>query len=141
MKKPDPKLAGNKSSELRDAFGPLRPYFVKSAWFTVIAGLLVLMPSWYMLEVYDRVVNSRSVMTLLMLTVLVLAAYVVMEVLEWAHNEQMREAGLELDRVISDRIFTASFEANLSKRLWRWCSLCSSSRSARCWATQPWLGR
>lgn len=111
MKTPDPKQT--RSSELRDAFGPLRPYFVKSAWFGVVAGLLVLMPSWYMLEVYDRVVNSRSHMTLLMLTLLVLAAYVVMEILEWAHNEEMREAGLVLDRLMGDRIFTASFEANL----------------------------
>src|SRR5687768_15029256 len=99
MKAPDPKLARN-LPELRQAIGTLKPYFVRSAWFSIIAGLLVLMPSWYMLEVYERVVNSRSHMTLLMLTVLVLAAYAVMEVLEWAHNEEMRQAGLELDRVM-----------------------------------------
>ena len=81
----------------------------------MIASLLVLMPSWYMLEVYDRVVNSRNHFTLLMLTVLVLAAYVVMEVLEWAHAEQMHEAGLVLDARVSDRVFTASFEAHLRR--------------------------
>jgi len=45
-----------------------------------VASLLVLAPSAYMLEVYDRVVNSRSHMTLAMLTLLVLAVFVVMEV-------------------------------------------------------------
>ncbi|RYF40797.1 MAG: ATP-binding cassette domain-containing protein, partial [Comamonadaceae bacterium] len=81
----------------------------------MIASLLVLMPSWYMLEVYERVVNSRSHFTLLMLTVLVLAAYVVMEVLEWAQAEQMHEAGLVLDARLADRVFTASFQAHLRR--------------------------
>jgi len=115
MKTPDPKLLQRPASELRLAIDSLRPYFVRSAWFTLIAGLLVLMPSLYMLEVYDRVVSSRSHMTLAMLTLLVLAAYVVMEVLEWAHSEVMHRAGLALDRKMSDRIFVASFEANLKR--------------------------
>lgn len=115
MKSPDPKAVQRSATEVRQALEALRPYFVRSAWFTVIAGLLVLMPSWYMLEVYDRVVNSRNYMTLSMLTLLVLAAYALMEVLEWAHNEEMHQAGLALDRRLSDRIFLASFEANLKR--------------------------
>lgn len=101
--------------ELRQVLGELRPYFVKSAWFTLIAGLLVLAPNGYMLEVYDRVVNSRNHMTLWMLTLGVLLAYVVMETLEWAHNEEMQEAALHLDRRLSSRVFLASFEANLRR--------------------------
>ncbi len=46
-----------------------------------------------------------------------LAAYAVMEVLEWAHAEQMHEAGLVLDAQLAERIFTASFEANLRRLL------------------------
>ena len=66
------------SSELRQALGELQPYFKRAAWLSVVASLLVLAPSAYMLEVYDRVVNSRSHMTLAMLTLLVLAVFVVM---------------------------------------------------------------
>ena len=40
-------------------------------WFSVVCSLLVLAPSGYMLEVYDRVVNSRNHTTLAMLTLLV----------------------------------------------------------------------
>lgn len=115
MAAPDPKSIQRPATELRQALGSLRPYFVRSAWFTVIAGLLVLMPSWYMLETYDRVLNSRNQFTLLMLTLLVLGAYALMEVLEWAHSEEMRLAGLALDRRLSDRIFSATFEANLKR--------------------------
>ncbi len=115
MRALNPQALQRPASELRQAVDTLRPYFVKSAWFTVIASLLVLMPSWYMLEVYDRVVNSRNHLTLAMLTLLVLASFVVMEVLEWAHSEEMHEAGLALDRKLSHRIFMASFEANLKR--------------------------
>lgn len=115
MKAPDPKNLQRPASELRRAVDSLRQYFLRAGWFTFMASLLVLMPSWYMLEVYDRVVNSRSHMTLAMLTVLVLATYVVMEVLEWAQSQVMHEAALAFDAKLSDRIFTASFEANLKR--------------------------
>jgi ATP-binding cassette subfamily C exporter for protease/lipase len=103
------------ASELRQAIAALRPYFVRAGWFSVLASLLVLAPSGYMLEVYDRVVNSRSHMTLWMLTLLVLGLYLLMEVLEWARSETMRAASVELDSKMSERIFGAIFEANLRR--------------------------
>jgi ATP-binding cassette subfamily C exporter for protease/lipase len=102
-------------SELREAMAALQPYFKQAALFSLFASLLVLAPSGYMLEVYDRVVNSRSHMTLAMLTLLVLFAYVVMEVLEWVRSEVMHEAGMAFDQRMSGRIFAAIFEANLKR--------------------------
>ncbi|MHB1113617.1 MAG: type I secretion system permease/ATPase [Acidovorax defluvii] len=104
-----------KPSELREAIASLRPYFVRTGWFSLVCSLLVLAPSGYMLEVYDRVVNSRSHTTLVMLTLLVLGAYVVMEVLEWARSEVMRAASVELDGKLSGRVFEAIFEASLRR--------------------------
>jgi ATP-binding cassette subfamily C exporter for protease/lipase len=109
-------MSSNKPpSELRSAINELMPYFRRAALFSVFASLLILAPSVYMLEVYDRVVNTRSHMTLAMLTVMVLFAFVVMEVLEWVRSEVMHEASLALDRRMSSRIFTAIFEANLKR--------------------------
>lgn len=102
-------------SELCEALAALRPYFKQAAWFSLFASLLILAPSGYMLEVYDRVVNSRSHTTLAMLTLLVLAAYVLMEVLEWVRSEVMHEASMAFDRSMSGRIFFAIFEANLKR--------------------------
>jgi ATP-binding cassette subfamily C exporter for protease/lipase len=102
-------------SELREAIGDLKPYFARALLFSIVASLLVLAPTLYMLEVYDRVVNSRSHMTLGMLTVLVLWAYVVMEVLEWARGTIMREAGLKFENRLAPRLFDAIFEANLKR--------------------------
>ena len=104
-----------KPSELREAIASLRPFFFFFCWFSLVCSLLVLAPSGYMLEVYDRVVNSRNHTTLVMLTLLVLGAYMVMELLEWARSEVMRAASVELDRRMSGRIFSAIFEANLRR--------------------------
>jgi ATP-binding cassette subfamily C exporter for protease/lipase len=103
------------TSELREAVASLRPFFVRSLWFSLVCSVLVLAPSAYMLEVYERVVNSRSHMTLWMLTLAVLGAFVVMELLEWARSEVMRSASIALDRKLSSRVFDAIFEANLKK--------------------------
>lgn len=103
------------SSELRQALGELQPYFKRALGFSLIASLLVLAPSAYMLEVYDRVVNSRNHMTLAMLTLLVLAVFMVMEILDWARGQLLHEASQALDRRMSARVFNAIFEANLKR--------------------------
>ena len=121
MNPPNPAMArpglpgAGQRSELWQALQPLRPYFVRSAWFTVIATLLTLASTGYMLEVYDRVVNSRSHTTLLMLTLLVLFVWLVMELLEWAHSTEMHHAGLVFDEATNARVFRLSFEANLRR--------------------------
>ncbi|MDO9215770.1 MAG: type I secretion system permease/ATPase [Lacisediminimonas sp.] len=104
-----------KPAELQQAVRALQPYFVRAALFSVCASLLVLAPSGYMLEVYGRVVNSRSHLTLAMLTLLVLAAYCLMEVLEWARAEVMYQAGQELDRKMRNRVFGVIFESSLRR--------------------------
>ncbi|WP_431112639.1 type I secretion system permease/ATPase [Variovorax paradoxus] len=104
-----------KSGELRQAVMSLRACFVRAAWFSVCSGLLLLAPSAYMLEVYGRVVNSRNTFTLAMLTLLVLAAYCLMEVLDWARTEVMHRAGQQLDLKMRNRVFTAIFEAGLKR--------------------------
>ena len=102
-------------SELRQAVMSLRPCFVRAAWFSVCSSLLVLAPSGYMLEVYDRVINSRNAFTLLMLTLAVLGAYVLMEVLEWARAHVLQEAGNQLDEQLRGRVVTAIFQARFKK--------------------------
>ncbi|OYU41880.1 MAG: hypothetical protein CFE44_27230 [Burkholderiales bacterium PBB4] len=54
-------------------------------------------------------------MTLAMVTLMVLIAYVVMEVLEWARSEVMHEGTLAMDKSLNTRVFQAIFEANLRK--------------------------
>ncbi|MCW5234400.1 type I secretion system permease/ATPase [Verminephrobacter eiseniae] len=102
-------------SELRQALAKLTPFFWRAFVFAIIGGLLVLGPTVYMFEVYDRVVNSRNELTLAMLTLIVLLAIVVMELLEWARAETLREAGAALDQALAPRIFNAIHVAHLKQ--------------------------
>jgi ATP-binding cassette subfamily C exporter for protease/lipase len=105
----------SRPSELRQALQHLAPWLLRAGFFSLLAGLLILAPTGYMLEVYERVVNSRSHMTLAMLTLLVLLAFVVMEVLEWARTETLREAGTAFEQQLTPRVFTLMFEAGLKR--------------------------
>ena len=104
-------------SELSLAFEPLKPVIYKAIGFSTLISLLALMPTVYMLEVYDRVVNSRSGMTLLMLTVLIVLAYAVMELLEKIRGALMRAAGVKVDEALSKRIYDAMFLGFLKRQV------------------------
>ena len=73
-------------SPLTDVFGPYFPRLRRVFLLSLVAGVLVLAPSVYMLEVYARVVDTRNHHTLWMLTLAVVVAYVVMELLEWVRG-------------------------------------------------------
>ena len=100
-------------SPLRDALASLLPSLKHAFIFSVFVNVLVLAPSAYMMEVYDRVVNSRSHSTLLMLTILVFGIYALLEALEWVRRQIMHDAGMEFDKGLRERVFGAIFSARL----------------------------
>lgn len=91
------------------------PIFRSVVGYSVITSLLVLMPTWFMLEVYDRVINSRSESTLWWLFAMVLLAYAVMELLDLFRARLLYRAGESVDRTLRDRLFEAAFTANLRR--------------------------
>ncbi|MCX7175680.1 MAG: type I secretion system permease/ATPase [Proteobacteria bacterium] len=105
----------NQNSELRNALFALKPFIQRTMFFSFFTNILVMVPTVYMLQVYDRVVNSRSHMTLAMLTLMVIGCFVLMELLEWVRTGIMQQAGLKLDAQMSERVFNAVFEANLRR--------------------------
>ena len=107
----------NAPSEMTLAFEPLKPVIYKAIFFSTLISLLALMPTFYMLEVYDRVVASRSGVTLLMLTLLVVLAYAVMEILEEIRGALMRAAGVQLDEALSKRVYDAMFLGLLRRQV------------------------
>jgi ATP-binding cassette subfamily C exporter for protease/lipase len=104
-------------AEVAQALARQTPALRRAFVFSVLAGLLVLVPTVYMFEVYGRVVDSRNVLTLAMLTLMALVALAVMEVLEWARAETLREAGSAFDAELAPRAFEATQSAHLKKGL------------------------
>lgn len=100
-------------SPLREALASLVSPILYTFGFSIVVNILVLAPSAYMMEVYDRVVNSRSYMTLSMLTILVVGCYLLLEGLEWVRREIMNESGIRLDRRLREETFGSLFAARL----------------------------
>ncbi|MBO8092657.1 MAG: type I secretion system permease/ATPase [Prosthecochloris sp.] len=91
----------------------LIPFVLRVFFVSLFTNILVLAPSLYMLEVYDRVVNSRNHTTLLMLTLLVIGLYIMLEILEWVRSRHMHEGALKLDEALRKRVFHALYAARL----------------------------
>ena len=92
-----------------------KPIFKRVLGFTLITGLLSLAPVVYMMEVYGRVINSRSVDTLIMLTVLVLAVYLLLELFEHVRHKLLEVAGRNLEQRLQQRVFDLAVDAQLMK--------------------------
>lgn len=86
-----------------------------AAALSFAVGLLMLVPSWYMFEVYGRVLNSRNVETLWWLVLMVLGTYLVVELLDLARARQLYQVGVGMERKLRSRLFDNVFEANLRK--------------------------
>ena len=83
--------------------------------FSAIINLLMLAPSLYMMQVYDRVLGSRNEITLLMLTLMMLGAYIFMGALELIRSFILVRIGAKFDMQLNQRVYTAAFEQNLKR--------------------------
>jgi len=81
--------------------------------FSAIINILMLLPSIYMLQVYDRVLPSQNEITLLMLTLMMLGGYVLMSALEFVRSFVLVRVGARLDMQLNKRVYTAAFEKSL----------------------------
>jgi len=103
-----------KNSELRSALWTLRHDVAVVGLLSMVTNLLMLVPTVYMLQIYDRVLVSHNEMTLLALSLLTLCAFAVAAFLEWSRSRILVSAATHLDRQLTSRIFDASFEASLN---------------------------
>ena len=102
-------------SELTRALWVFRRELAMVGAFSMVANLLLLTPTLYMLQVFDRVMLSRSEVTLLALSLLALFFYLVGAFSEWMRSRVLVHAGLHMDAVLSTRVFNASFDAQLQE--------------------------
>ncbi|RWH00087.1 MAG: ATP-binding cassette domain-containing protein [Mesorhizobium sp.] len=100
----------NKSGIVREALRACRRYFLFAAVFSLAINLLYLASPLYMLQIYDRVVTSGSETTLVMLTLVLLAAFLALAGLDLVRAAILTRASARLDRLLSARILAASVE-------------------------------
>jgi ATP-binding cassette subfamily C protein len=86
------------------AFKECRRHIMSAAFFSALVNLLYLAPSLYMLQIYDRVVPTQGVLTLVYLTFIIAFALAVLAALEAVRSRLMVLAGMRLDRILSGDI-------------------------------------
>ena len=107
--------AAGDSNELGIALAAMRSALLTVAVFSGFINLLMLSPSIYMLQVYDRVLGSRNETTLLVLSAMVVGAYLFMAALEAIRGWVLVRVGARLDAQLNSRVYTAAFERNLRR--------------------------
>lgn len=103
------------ANPIHAAIGEQRPLYRVALLFSVVIGLLMLVPQWFMFEVYGRVLNSRSESTLMWLLVMTIGVWVIIELLELVRTRILRRAARAVDERLRERLFDVTFEANLRK--------------------------
>jgi len=91
---------------LRAALGRCRSGFVAAGVFSLCINMLMLAAPLYMLQLFDRVITSRSTDTLVMLTLITVGALVVMALLDGARNVVLVRLSSWLDRRLGDALLT-----------------------------------
>jgi len=96
-----------RTDELRLLLQTGRSYFVTAAMFSFAINLLYLAGPLYMLQVYDRVISSASEVTLVMLTIALLVAFMALAGLDAVRARVLTRASIRLDQRIAGRVMTA----------------------------------
>ena len=93
-----------------------RRTFYFAFFITFVADLLSIAPLLYMMNVFDRVISSRSGITLVSLTLLILAIYVFWSAIEWIRSRLLVRLSLRIDWDLSADIFDASFRRYVGRK-------------------------
>ncbi|MEM7445366.1 MAG: type I secretion system permease/ATPase [Pseudomonadota bacterium] len=106
-KKTDSELAFEKSVR------PLRTGFIWTGFFSAFVNLLMLVSPIFMMQMFDRVLASGRVETLLLLTLVALVAFIVYGILEWVRGRILARVGAWLEDTLAQPTLLAALAARL----------------------------
>ena len=89
-----------------------QPYFVSAAGFSLVLNVLMLVPALFMLQVFDRVLTSRSIETLVMLGVLSVGALLFMAYLDVIRARLLTAAAVSLEKLLGPRVLADMIRRN-----------------------------
>lgn len=113
--KPDNEVNTEQNS-IKSVLGTLRKQFVAAAIFSGMINILMLSGSIFMLQVYDRVLPSHSISTLVALVILVVLMYVMSTLLETIRSRLFARIGRQLDISLRDAVFELNVKSFLPGR-------------------------
>jgi ATP-binding cassette subfamily C protein len=105
MRQPIQRPNPNQRSELSQALASCRGAFVATALMSGMSNILMLTGALFMLEIYDRVLPSRSVPTLVALVILAAGLFTAQGVLDLIRGRVLVRIGTRLDEELSGRVY------------------------------------
>ncbi|MEQ1739367.1 MAG: type I secretion system permease/ATPase [Methyloglobulus sp.] len=100
-------------SDLQQALILCRSAFFAAAGFSMVINILQLVPTIYMLQLYDRVVPTGNMSTLLMLTLIVMVLFITMGLLEWVRSQVLVRVSTRLETMLNVRLFQVAYKQSL----------------------------
>ena len=99
-----------KQQPLSHYFLHLKEDFFSVALLSLVANVLMLAPTIYMLQLYDRVMLSKNSLTLLTVTMLIAVFIFAIAFAEWLRSTIVIKAGVKFDQSLNQTIFNLAFE-------------------------------
>jgi ATP-binding cassette subfamily C protein EexD len=102
-----------KKSDLEEALKLCKGAFISAAGFSLVINILQLVPTIYMLQLYDRVVPTGNHSTLIMLTLIMMVLFVTMGTLEWVRSQILVRVSTRLETLLNERLFKVAYKQAL----------------------------
>ncbi len=100
-------------SDLEKALNLCKGAFIWAAVFSMVINILQLVPTIYMLQLYDRVVPTGNRSTLIMLTLIMLVLFLTLGALEWVRSQILVRVSSRLETLLNERLFNISYKQAL----------------------------
>lgn len=108
-----PKNKKSFKDEIREVLSKFKKTFIQIGIFSFFINLLVLAAPFYMLAVYDVVMPSKSIETLIFVTLLILIFFIGMGLLDFVRNKILIIIANKMDALVNEKIYNAAFELAL----------------------------
>lgn len=102
------------STMLTEALSQCRRSYTQLVLFSLVINLLVLVSPLYMMQIFDRVLSSGSIETLIALSLLTATALAFMGLFDTLRSRHLSRTGMWLDEVLSPHVARAGINARLS---------------------------
>lgn len=99
-----PDKYGPAREPLRAALQACRRHFVYAAVFSALVNILYLAPTLYMLQVYDRVMSTGGILTLVLISIVIVFALATLSALDWVRARLLIRASIRLDRLLAGEV-------------------------------------
>lgn len=104
----------NKYKLLKYILKKYKPKIILAIILSLVANILMLTPTIYMLQIYDRVMLSQSEITLIAVSIIAMGMLLSMTISEWLRAKLLLFISKDIDKLISGNLFNTVFSTRLN---------------------------